>query len=161
MPNGLRPDYVLFQLDAVGGEFKSPGIEQRQRETDDQQKQNRLEDPVRRGKTFESKFCDLRDQPGHNHIGDADPEDIPALEFVDKGHNGLFVTVGEVYSARGLKHGPISVIFLVFARIFDRQSCVDTNEQQGAVHVCFWLRSQPVNATQALNLSAGVSNSNV
>ena len=53
-----------------------------------------------------------------DYIGDANPEDIAALEFVKKGHNGLFVIVGGVHSARGLEHDPIRAIFLVFAEIF-------------------------------------------
>ena len=117
MSIGLRAIDILFELDTLGSKFKSPGKEQRQRETDGQEKQNRLYDPIRRGKTVQSKFCDLCNQPGHNHIGDADPEDIPAFEFVKIGHNGLIVAVGGVHSARGLKHGPIRAIFPVSAQI--------------------------------------------
>ena len=43
--------------------------------------------------------------------------------------------VGGVHSAHGAKHGPIRAVILVLARIFHDQTCADTNEPDGAVHV--------------------------
>ncbi len=54
-----------------------------------------------------------------------------ALVDLCKRHNGLFVAVGRVRSAHGLKHGPIRVIFLVSAQVFVGQLYASANEPKG------------------------------
>ena len=63
---------------------------------------------------------------------------VAALEFFDKGHNGLFVAVGRAHLAHGLKHGPIRAIFLVFAQIFVSQLYASTREPEGVVNDRLW-----------------------
>ncbi len=52
--------------------------------------------------------------------------------------DGLFIAIGGVHSARGVKHGPIRVIFLVLTQIFVGQMFVNPNQPGGMVCVRFW-----------------------
>ena len=73
---------------------------------------------------------DLDQQPGRNSVDGRYPDDVAALEFVDEGHNGLFVAIGGVHSARGSKHGLIQAIILVFAQIPAHSMCANAIESE-------------------------------
>ncbi len=71
-------------LDALGRHVEGPGQNQCDRESRDEQDEDQLVGPVRRTNDRSDDGRDLQQQPRHHQIGDADPHDVPALQFLEE-----------------------------------------------------------------------------
>ncbi|GBF31785.1 hypothetical protein MnTg04_01752 [bacterium MnTg04] len=84
MGNRLAAIDFVLALDSLGRHFECPGKKQGDGKTDRQHQENDLHDPIWRADVVDDQVGDLRQQPGHDHVGETNAEYVAAFEFCEE-----------------------------------------------------------------------------
>ncbi len=77
--DGLSRRNIPLELDPLRRQLERPGEQQRQRQTEQQDDDEGLQDPVRGPEVLEGKFGHLRQQPAYHAVSGSDPNYVSPL----------------------------------------------------------------------------------